>query len=376
MKYKLNDFWFEFDNEKPICNLCEHEVLHIVRKKNKTKEVYIELLGRCSNVLCKSGSGELNRNDNLLAILPIDIANKKINELKINIRKNNPLCFEYWEKRGYSYEYYQNQLKQIQSKNSKKVKKRFIKTKENILKNGYLESDFKDIFKSNRQISIWVEKGYSEEEAKKIISELQKKSSANINYENRLTQTQFLYWLNKGFSEQEAKEKVSERQKTFSLEKCIEKYGEELGRKRWSDRQEVWMKNCKNTNFSKISQELFWEIYKILPVEFKEINTIKFATFDFENNIKTEKKNRNFEHTLRLKNGSYVKPDFIVLEKRKIIEFDGTYFHRKDSENKNREKKRDEKIKETGYDILHISEEKYNKNKEKTIIECLNFLQK
>ena len=38
---------------------------------------------------------------------------------------------------------------------------------------------------------------------------------------------QIEYWIKKGFSEEEAKMKVAERQRTFTLEKCIEKYGKE-----------------------------------------------------------------------------------------------------------------------------------------------------
>lgn len=47
---------------------------------------------------------------------------------------------------------------------------------------------------------------------------------------------QVKYWVNKGYSEDEAKQKVSERQRTFTLEKCIEKYGEEEGTRRYIDR--------------------------------------------------------------------------------------------------------------------------------------------
>ena len=49
---------------------------------------------------------------------------------------------------------------------------------------------------------------------------------------------QIKYWVNKGYSEDEAKQKVSERQRTFTLEKCIEKYGEVEGVKRFEKRQE------------------------------------------------------------------------------------------------------------------------------------------
>lgn len=45
------------------------------------------------------------------------------------------------------------------------------------------------------------------------------------------------YWLNKGYSLDEAKEKRKERQSTFTLEKCIKKYGEEEGTRIFNERQ-------------------------------------------------------------------------------------------------------------------------------------------
>lgn len=48
------------------------------------------------------------------------------------------------------------------------------------------------------------------------------------------------YYLARGMDEEEARAALSERQTTFSLEKCIEKYGEEAGLARWQERQEKW----------------------------------------------------------------------------------------------------------------------------------------
>lgn len=60
------------------------------------------------------------------------------------------------------------------------------------------------------------------------------------------TPTQIGYWLKKGYSKEEAIEKLRERQLTFTLEKCIKKYGEEEGRKRYLDRQIKWQETIKN----------------------------------------------------------------------------------------------------------------------------------
>jgi len=54
------------------------------------------------------------------------------------------------------------------------------------------------------------------------------------------------YWMNKGFSGEEAIIKVKERQSTFSLEKCILKYGEEEGTKVFQKRQDKWQNTLKS----------------------------------------------------------------------------------------------------------------------------------
>ena len=63
------------------------------------------------------------------------------------------------------------------------------------------------------------------------------------------------YYLNKGMCEEEAKVALKERQSTFSLKKCIEKYGEEEGIRRFKERQEKWLKSLDTPeNREKIKQ--------------------------------------------------------------------------------------------------------------------------
>lgn len=78
----------------------------------------------------------------------------------------------------------------------------------------------------------------------------------------RIGTTDLEYYLNQGLSEEEAKVALSERQATFSKEICIEKYGLEKGLKVWMKRQEKWLENLPRLNYSKISQELFIDIWK------------------------------------------------------------------------------------------------------------------
>lgn len=179
---------------------------------------------------------------------------------------------------------------------------------------------------------------------------------------------QIEYWINKGFTEEESKIKVSERQKTFSLEKCIEKYGKDEGIKRWQQRQEKWLKNYKKQNFSSVSQELFWKIYEQIK---KENLDIRFATIDSNKNKDTSGKNHEF--LLKTKK-SFIKPDFVILDFKKIIEFDGDYWHGNARGNKSRDFVRDKTLSEMGYKVLHVPERDYKKNPKEIIDNCVNFL--
>lgn len=50
--------------------------------------------------------------------------------------------------------------------------------------------------------------------------------------------------------------------------------------------------------------------------------------------------------------------------------------HRDNPENKEREKKRDQNILQSGYKVIHISEKEYINNKEFTVLKMVNFILK
>lgn len=203
-----------------------------------------------------------------------------------------------------------------------------------------------------------------EDEISKHVSQFAKKSQ-----KNRLTETQLEYWINKCDSDVEkARQKLKERQTTFSKEKLIKRYGEEKGLRRWVKRQEKWQKSYKHSNFSKISQELFNELYKKIKCSYNEIY---FAQLN--KNKEIDESGKNNEYTLLL-NDKIIKPDFFIKDINKIIEFDDIYWHRKNPENKTREAKRDLSIISSGYSILHINEYNYRKNPEKEIQKCIEFI--
>jgi very-short-patch-repair endonuclease len=184
---------------------------------------------------------------------------------------------------------------------------------------------------------------------------------------DRIFNTTVEYYIQKGYSVEEAKILLKDRQTTFSLEKCIKKYGEKEGLEKWKDRQEKWLTNYKKTNFSKISQKLFCEIYESIKQDFNEIY------FAILNKTELDLSGINHEYVLNIKN-KVVKPDFYIKDNNKIIEFDGVYWHKTDIVNKKREKNRDEKLKNSGYLVYHVREDDYYKNSKETIKKCIDFI--
>jgi hypothetical protein len=83
------------------------------------------------------------------------------------------------------------------------------------------------------------------ESATEIIEELKKKAK-QTQTENENNPLTIEYFLKKGFSKELAKESLRERQTTFSLEKCVERFGKEEGLKTWERRQEKWLSTLNN----------------------------------------------------------------------------------------------------------------------------------
>lgn len=170
--------------------------------------------------------------------------------------------------------------------------------------------------------------------------------------------------------EKEAKRLLKERQQTFTLEKCIERYGEEEGLKRFNDRQEKWQKSLPKLNYSKISQKLFSQLYDIIKNDYKEIY---FATLQETKQVFDNDTNNEFY--LKLEK-SFVKPDFYIKDINKIIEFDGAYWHGEARGNQQRDAIREQRILESypNMKIYHVDEKDFKEHPDKIIQECLDFI--
>ena len=136
------------------------------------------------------------------------------------------------------------------------------------------EQEILDIKECSRwRVVFWTIRGYNEEYAKRIISDLQSKNAyKNLarpeEDRNRTNPKRKEYWLDKGFSEDEAINRISISQSTFSLSKCIEKFGEEKGMEIWETRQKKWQESLQNNpnideiNSRKDSSSFDWALRK------------------------------------------------------------------------------------------------------------------
>jgi hypothetical protein len=109
----------------------------------------------------------------------------------------------------------------------------------------------------------WLERGFDEIESVKKAKEFKdsnnkkgsKASSNRPKEEFKKNSIRCLeYWIDKGYNEEEAKNKVKESQSTFSLEKCIEKYGIIEGLEVWENRQEKWQTTLNSKTVEEIER--------------------------------------------------------------------------------------------------------------------------
>lgn len=283
-------------------------------------------------------------------------------------------------------------------KYTEKLNKSSVAIKNSYIKNLEINPNFSKE-KSHNTINFWLKRGYSEEEAKlksdNVMKDIHKKTK-NIKDSDpekykKLATTSLTYWLNKGYTTEEAYFKLKERQTTFSLEKCILNFGKEEGQKIWQNRQDKWQKTLNDKtpddiykinkskvslkkNTSKISQIFCWDLYNSLDERFK--NDTYFSEL-------------NNEYSYKYGN-NYYRYDYTNIEYKKVIEFQGDFWHCNPSIYDNNyyhkvQKKYAYEILEkdlhkkqiaiiNNCDILQIWESDYTKNPKQTIERCIQFI--
>jgi len=232
---------------------------------------------------------------------------------------------------------------------------------------------------------FWIKKGHSEEESIKLAWNegeynrnkfKEKLETEGSEWFKKRNSCCIEYWLEKGYSKKEAAIRLKNRQVTFSKEICIEKYGEENGLERWNNRQDIWKAKVfnKDTYIGRGTSIVSDKFFKILESKLYDSYEILSG------------KDEKF---IRHKNGAF-KYDFTLKNAKKIIEFNGDYWHcnpfkyEKDYYHSVKKmtaleiwKYDDNKIKlaeQYGYKIITIWERDYYNNPEEEINRCLKFI--
>ena len=304
---------------------------------------------------------------------------------KLNLKSFTPQSTNYWIFRGYSNLEARDLVNssRVTRKEPTPMQKEFwiakgLSVEESIYK-------IKTFRKTNRE--YWESRGYSTEESLDKIKEYQKDNSEKLKKKKGekpelfedIGWNQKKYWIKKGMTEEEAINKISGLQRTFSLEICVEKYGEEEGRKKWKDRQENWKSKVFNefTNIargtSKMSSDFICDLVERINFE---------GTFLYDREekfINCPQRNRSFKY------------DFTYSEGRKIIEVNGDFWHcnpeifKDDSQIHKITNKSVKDIREMdsykiklaekhGYSVLSVWESDIRKERENSLNRCLEFL--
>lgn len=300
---------------------------------------------------------------------------------------------QYWILRGWSNEEAYIKSKENKQKNRKSVYSReFWLEKINPATNELYTTEEADFERNSRRPirkEYWIKKGHGDAEATQLAKETkisnnkkgsEKSAESNI---RRITSKRCIdYFTVRGYSIEEAKKLVSKEQRYFSKEICIEKYGKEKGLKIWQDRQDKWQGTLKSKH----------------PEEIARINRLKLtkgiSVSAAEKEILAEV--RNAESTLivtdQLTLSDSNKKQYIydISANNKIIEYNGDFWHsnpkiysadyvnpRTKLVASKKWKLDEEKIKfaqDRGYEVLVVWESDFKQNKEEVLKKCIQFL--
>lgn len=182
---------------------------------------------------------------------------------------------KYWTDRGWTKEYGQMQIAKRQNTISKESfirkygEKKGIERLEAYTNNkSYIMKEFYKIHEAKLPYSKTIDPDTGEFYTKEKIQILNKinldkgrqKHIKNLKEKKVFTIWQKEYWINKGFSEEEAKNIIYSKMNHNNLKFLISKYGETEGSRRFNKRQEKYKQTCKNKSPEEMRE---WNIKKV-----------------------------------------------------------------------------------------------------------------
>ena len=299
----------------------------------------------------------------------------------------------YWLLRGWSEEESYLTAKESKQKNCKSVYSReFWLEKINPATNQTYtvdEADFERNCRRPIRKEYWIKKGFPKDEAVRLAEEAKcannkkgAKKSANSKVRRITSKRCVEYYTVRGYSEEEAKDLVSKGQKYFSKEICIEKYGKDDGLKIWQERQNKWQETLKSK-----PQE---EIDRINRLKLTKGITVSKAETVILNEVRRVRSDLPVVHQLTLSANNKKQYIYDIAVGNKIIEYYGDFWHsnpkicspdfvnpRTKLTASNKWIQDQEKInfaQNQGYEVLVIWESDFTQNKEEVLNKCVQFL--
>lgn len=352
-------------SQKPKCKCC-----HKPTKFNDDTVKYLEFCSReCKTIFNRKTKEQerLEKLSNTQNYIECKVCGEPVKALAAHLAFKKDRLHDNWDLERYKKEFpgeptvcnsYVNGLKE-----KMKGENNHMHRNNTTLKQRQSSSPFSKEF--------YLKRGFNEIEAERMAKE---KGIDAI--KDRVGATSLDYFLEKsGGDLEKAKILQKERQSTFTLEKCIKKYGKEEGTKRFNERQEKWSTKMetmyKEGKFTKYNNNFHStnsiELFKNLPQE---------NAYHSNNEYWINDGHRIFYYDYRLG--------------KKLIEFNGDYWHcnpevyKEDYFHKRKNKTAKElwefdeyKVnlaKSKGYEVLIIWEKDWNSDKQGTIKKCLDFL--
>jgi len=288
----------------------------LITTNNTKKNIEVKTLKECEKIIIENKviknlkSFNVNIKKQIINILKNNNKINKTNFFKL-VRKifsnNNSSYLQiiYWINRGYTEEEARIKISKIQKNNFDKGIKKISKDKDITIQEAIKEFS-KNIINRNKeiykQIPLW---------------QLKERSPRCIEY-----------WIKNGYTKEEAKDKVYKVNDNSSLDYHIKKYGEKIGNEKYiNKRKKCILLGEKNGMFGKSSpvgsgngisgyykDYYFRSLLEYSAIKYFEENNIKFQCNDIS------KKKFNDKVIIRMNNGRNYIPDFLLPLEKTIIE--------------------------------------------------------
>lgn len=237
---------------------------------------------------------------------------------------------------------------------------------------------------SKRCPEYWVSKGYSTEEAESKVSDHQKEKFAPYLDAVRsgetihLTGTCLQYFLNKGLSFEDATEALSKRQSTFSKDKCVTKYGPEVGFQIFTARQEKWQStlNAKPPEErARINELKMWKGGCVSEAE----TELALLLAEYGCSQQTAIVTSNCCSIVDISKGNKVIEYYGDYWHSNPVKYSPEYFNKQTNmtacEKWSKDCDRINNIITNGYSVMIVWENDFKLNKTQTILNCIKFLE-